>query len=175
MITLGNISNFNNTTDYLPIITGALIVDLIVIFLAILNIIKSKSLIIWYNKFGPSAILADVLSIVIGVIISRYLYPFIFKEYSLIKFLCLTIIVQVTHDLLFAFLFNSIQRGNSSILDVFKDYALEVGFKILLVDALMMISTIIIGSYLKKFTNNSVIILLIIMLYMSPYLLFSLK
>lgn len=175
MITLGNISNFNNTSDYLPIITGALIVDLIVIIFAVINVIKSKTLITWYDKFGPSAVLADVLSIVIGIIIARYLYPFIFTEYSLMKFLFLTVIVQITHDLLFSYFFNSVPRGNSNILDVFKDYATEGGVKILGIDALMMISTIIIGSYLSTFNNNNMIILFIVILYIFPYLLYSLK
>lgn len=172
---LANISNFNNTKDYLPIITGALIVDLVIILLAVISIINSKSLNNWYNQFGPSAVLADVLSIVIGIILARFLYPFIFKKYSLLQFLFLTVLIQITHDLLFAILFNSIPRGNSNILDVFKDYALEVGFKILLIDAAMMISTIILSSYLSKFNSNTIIILFIIILYISPYLLYSIK
>jgi hypothetical protein len=172
---LENLSNFNNTKDYLPIITSALIVDLFVIILAVFNIIKIKSLNTWYKKFSLSAVLADVLSIVIGIIIARYLYPFIFKEYSLLKFLFLTVIVQLTHDLLFALFFNSIPRDKSSILDIFKDYVLEVGIKILLVDALMMISTIIIASYLSKYSQNGLIIIFIIMLYITPYLLYSIK
>lgn len=175
MITLGNISNFDNISDYLPIITSALIVDLVIIYLIIFEVIKSKSLIIWYNKFGPSAILADVLSIVLGIIIARYLYPFIFKEYSLLQFIFLTVMIQITHDLLFSYLFNLVPRGSSSILDVFKDYAIERGPNILLDDALMMISTIILGSYLTTLNYNNIIILFITMLYSYPYLLYSLK
>jgi len=175
MITLGNLSNYNNLNDYLPIMTSALIVDLAVVLMAVLNKIKTKSLHEWYKNFGLSSILADVLSIVIGIIIARFLYPFIFKEYSLIKFLFLTVVIQLTHDLLFAKLFNSIPRGNSSMLDVFKDYASELGFKILFVDATMMISTILLGSYLSKFNHNNIIVLLIVMLYITPYLLYSIK
>lgn len=175
MTTLGNISNFNNVNDYLSIITGALIVDLVIISLAVFNLIKSKTLKIWYNNYGLSAILADVLSIVIGIIIARYLYPFIFTEYSLVNFILLTVIIQITHDLLFSYLFYSIPRGNSGILDVFKDYGNEIGPTILLGDALMIISTIIISSYLTTLNNNNIIILLIVMLYITPYLLYSLK
>ena len=175
MVSLGNISNFNNVNDYLPIISAALIVDMVVILLAVVRKIKIKSLDDWYKRFGPSAVLADVLSIIIGIIIARFLYPKIFTEYSLIKFLALTVIVQFTHDLLFSKLFYSIKRGNSAMLDVFKDYATEVGPKILMADALMMVSTIILGSYFSTINRNTNIVIFIIMLYISPYLLYSIK
>jgi hypothetical protein len=66
-----------------------------------------------------------------------------------------------------------IPRNKSSILDIFKDYGKEVGFTILFVDSLMMISTIIIGSFLATLNLNSIIVILIISLYILPYLLYS--
>lgn len=172
---LQNISKFNNTSDYLPIITGALIVDMFIIFRMVIGLINIKSLETWYNKFGLLAVVADVLSIVIGIIMSRFLYSLLFKEYSLMTFLLLTCAVQLTHDLLFAWFFNSIPRNKSIILDVFKDYAKEVGVQILFVDALMMISTILIGSYLATWNINSQIITFIVALYILPYLLYSIR
>ena len=172
---LKNISNFNNVSDYLPIISAALIVDMVILFRIVSGSINIKSLNEWYNKYGILAVVADVLSIVIGIIVARFLYPFIFKNYSLILFLLLTVFVQVTHDLSFAAFFNSIPRNKSSILDVFKDYAKEVGVTILFVDALMMISTILLGSYLATLNPNNNIIIFIISLYILPYLLYSIK
>jgi uncharacterized protein YacL len=120
---LKNLSNFNHLDDYLPIVVAALIVDMFILLRMVFGYINIKSLNNWYNRFGFLAVIADVLSIVIGIIISRFLYPFIFKEYSLFYFLILICIVQITHDLSFAFFFNTIPRGNSDIIDVFKDYA----------------------------------------------------
>jgi hypothetical protein len=91
----------------------------------------------------------------------------------LILFLLLTCAVQLTHDLAFAAFFNSISRGKSAILDIFKDYAKEVGVTILFVDALMIVSTILLGSYLASLSVNSLIIILIVSLYILPYLLYS--
>ena len=170
-----NISNFNKISDYLPIVTGALIVDMVILFRIVIGLINIKSLNIWYNKFGLLAVVADVLSIVIGIIMSRFLYSFLFKEYSLITFLVLTCAVQFIHDILFALFFNSIPRNKSIILDVFKDYAREVGIQILFVDALMMISTILIASYLATWSTNSQIIVFIVSLYILPYLLYSIR
>jgi len=114
-----NISNFSNTSDYLPIITSALLVDMFVIITILIGFTKSLSLNTWYDKFGLSAVLADVLSICCGIIISRAIYPLIFSEYSMLKFLFVALIVQLTHDLLFAKFFYSVKRGKSQILDTF--------------------------------------------------------
>ena len=67
---LKNISDFKNVNDYLPIITSALIVDMAILLQIIFGYIKIDSLNNWYKKFGFLAIIADVLSIVIGIIIS---------------------------------------------------------------------------------------------------------
>ena len=168
-----NISNFTNTTDYLPILNAAIITDLIVIIRLVLGYINSKTLKTWYNKYGVWSIIADVFSIIIGLIITRFIYPFIFTKYSIVKFCILAVFVQVTHDLLFAWFFQSISKGKSQILDTFKDYANELGPVILLADALMMISTILIGSLLASFSLNTNIIILIISLYIIPYFLYS--
>ena len=168
-----NISNFSNTTDYVAILSGAIITDLIVILRVVLGQIKSRSLTTWYKKYGLAGVLADVLSIMIGIIITRYLYFFVFTKYSLLFFCGLAVVVQLTHDLLFAFLFNSIPRGKSDILDTFKDYAKEFGLVILLADAAMIVSTILIGSALANMSLNANIIVLIVSLYLVPYFLYS--
>jgi len=170
---MNNISIFNNINDYLPILNGAILTDMFVLLLVIFGFIKSKSLKKWYNLFNLSAFIADVLSIVIGVIISRYLYPLIFDKYDLFNFLFLTVIVQLTHDLLFSKFFYSVPRGNSLMLDVFKDYGNELGGKILLADASMMISTIILGGIFASYSTNFNIIFLISLMYIAQYLLYS--
>jgi hypothetical protein len=170
---LKNLSNFNNVNDYLPILTAALMVDMFILIRMASGSLKIHSLTKWYKEFGLSAVLADVLSIVIGIILTRFLYPLFFKEYSLFFFLLLTCGIQITHDLSFAVLFNSIPRNKSVILDVFKDYAKEVGITILLADALMMISTILLASFIATYSTNSILILLIVALYILPYLLYS--
>jgi hypothetical protein len=170
---MNNISIFNNINDYLPILNGAILTDMFVLLLVIFGFIKSKSLKKWYNLFNLSAFIADVLSIVIGVIISRYLYPLIFDKYDLFNFIFLTVIVQLTHDLLFSKFFYSVPRGNSLMLDVFKDYGNELGGKILVADASMMISTIILGGIFASYSINFNIILIISLMYIAQYLLYS--
>jgi len=170
-----NIAHFKNTDDYLPILIAALLVDMVVLVRVALGSIQYKSLTYWYKKFGLLAVVADVLGIVIGLILARFLYPFFFNTYSLLPFLLLTCAVQLLHDISFYFFFTSVPRNVSAILDVFKDYAKEVGGLILLVDGLMMISTVLIAIYLKSLSLNSNIIILIVSMYILPYLLYSIK
>ena len=66
-----NISNFNKTTDYLYILNAVLFTDICVILLLIFDFIKSATLKQWYSKYNLSAVIADVLIIVIGIILTR--------------------------------------------------------------------------------------------------------
>jgi hypothetical protein len=160
-------------TNLLPIINAAIITDLIVIGLVICKQIKSQTLKVWYNTYNLSAILADVLSIVIGIIIALLIYPLFFSTFYLHIFIGIAIVVQVCHDLLFASLFQMIPRNRSRILDTFKDYAKEMGIIILFADASMIVSSILISLFLSTQSFNNNCILLIVLLYLIPYFLYS--
>ena len=165
-----DIYNFNNVSDYLPILNSVIITDIFVIILLIKGLIKSKVLENWYRIFTLSAVLADVLIIVIGIILTRFFYPYIFSKYNLINFLILAVVIQITHDIFFYLFSKSVKRGKSNILDIFKDYGKEKGFGAIIADSLMIISSILIASYLKGKTLNSNIIILIISIYLVPYM-----
>lgn len=169
-----SISKFDNTSDYLSILNGALITDLFVIFLLIFGAIKSKVLFEWYRKYNLSAVIADVLIIVIGIIMARFVYPYVFGEkFSLIKFIGLAVAIQIVHDILFYYMFKLVPRGRNMMLDTFKDYANEVGFKAVLSDSLMIISTCLLSSYFVSLNLNTNIIILILSVYILPYAIYS--
>ena len=170
-----NISNFSNIQDYVPIVSGAIITDMIVIFLFNMGLLKTIYLQDWYLNYGLGAVLADVLIIVIGVIIARFLYYRLFTKYSLFYFIGLAVAIQFIHDVLFYFFFSSFPNGSSRIMDTFKYYAKENGLFVLIADALMVISTILIATYFKNLDVNTNIIILIVSLYMVPYFLYSVK
>ena len=168
-----NIANFNNVSDYLPLFTAVLITDLFVILLLNTGIIKSLVLNKWYSQYNLSAVIADVLIILIGLIITRAIYYYIFDEFSIIKFICVAVIVQIIHDILFYILFSNIPRGVNKMLDIFKDYANEVSYKAILADSGMIIMACLIASYLVNKTLNTNLIILIISVYLLPYLLYN--
>ena len=149
------------------LLNAALITDLIIILLLIYGYLPTITLKTWYMKFGLGALLADVLSLMLFFIIAKFIYPFVFKQYNLLYFLVLIVGVQTTHDLLFG-LFLDQYTGKSEILNVFKSYKKELGPAILIADSLMAIST----ALLEKFLAPN-LVLTLVLLYVSPYLLFS--
>jgi len=168
-----NIADFNNINDYLPIFNAVLITDLFVILLLNTSLFKSRVLVQWYSQYNLSAVIADVFIILIGLIITRALYYYVFDSFSIVKFIILAVIVQITHDILFYVFFSNIPRGVNKMLDTFKDYANEVSYKAILADSGMMIMSCLIASYLVNKNTNTNIIVLISFLYLLPYLLYN--
>jgi uncharacterized protein YacL len=170
---LNNIADFNNVNDYLPLFNAVLITDLFVILLLNTKIIKSDVLRKWYSQYNLSAVIADVLIILIGLIITRAIYYYIFDKFSIFKFISLAVTVQIAHDILFYLLFKNVPRGVNKMLDTFKDYANEVSYKAILSDSGMMIMASLIAFYLANKSTNTNIIVLISFLYLLPYLLYN--
>ena len=168
-----NIADFNNINDYLPLLNATLITDLFVILLLNTGVIKSLVLRQWYLQYNLSAVIADVLIILIGLIITRAIYYYVFDTFSLLKFIILAVLVQITHDILFYGFFSNVPRGVNKMLDTFKDYADDVSYKAILADSGMMIMACLIASYLVNKNKNTNIIVLISFLYLLPYLLYN--
>ncbi len=171
-----NISNFDNIIDYLHLLNGEILTDILVMVLALSGLMfQSTMLFEWYKRFTLGAVITDVLIIVIGLIIARYLYPKLFKEFELWKFILLAVVIQIIHDYLFYKVVVNIPRGSSSIMDVFYEYGRENGAKAIAADSFMMIVAALLFSYLGDKTTNTNIIVLIMSVYMVPYLVYSMK
>jgi hypothetical protein len=168
-----NIADFNNINDYLPLLTSVLITDLFVISLLNTQAIKSRVLRQWYSQYNLSAVIADVLIILIVLIITRAIYYYVFDSFSIGKFIMLAVILQITHDILFYVFFRNIPRGVNKMIDTFKDYANEISYKAIISDSGMMIMSCLIASYLVNKNTNTNIIVLISSLYLLPYLLYN--
>ena len=168
-----DISHFSNTTDYLPILSASILVELVVLMGVALGHINSVFLTAWYQQYRGMAVLADVLILVIGIVLARFVYPFIFTKWSFPQFLMLTIAIQVAHDLLFAAFFNAVPKGASAILDLFKKYAIEVGPTILLADAMMIGGAVLLAPLLASQSLNTNILVFLVALYLIPYVLYS--
>jgi len=168
-----DISNFKNTSDYLSILNGSLIADVIIILMVFFGFFKSKFLKEWYLKLNFFAVVADVLILVIGAILTRYFYPMIFKEWSIVKFTGLFVVIQVIHDILFYIFFDKIvPRGSNVVFDMFKDYAKEVGGGAILGDSFMVVMTALLSSLLASQSLNTNIIILILASYILPYVIY---
>ena len=170
---IANISNFYNTNDYLPLFNAVLITDLFVILLLNTNIIESKVLREWYTKYNLSAVIADVFIILIGLIITRAIYYYVFDRFSILSFIILAVAVQVIHDVLFYLFFKNVPRGVNKMLDTFKDYAKEASYKAILSDSGMMILSCLLASFLVNQSTNTNIITFVVIVYLLPYFLYN--
>ena len=168
-----DISNFNNISDYLPIINGSLCADLLII-LATYYLLGTTKLKLWYSKYGLSAVLADTLILVIGIIIARFIYSKIFEKFNIFKFLLLVLIIQIIHDILFfQLIINPLPRGMNHMIDFFKDYADEVGAGAILGDSIMITIAVLLSSLFANSNLNINILLIVLFVYLTPYILYA--
>jgi len=147
----------------LALLNAALVTDLAVIALS-LTVFKSKTLTQWYREFGIGAVIADVLILVLVVWLAQ-LY-----QGNLFVTACIAVGIQMTHDLLFG-AFLQQYTGTSPIFNLFKGYTKENGAYILVADAAMVLSTVILEQFFAMSRYND--IFTVGLVYLVPYFVFS--
>jgi len=124
-----------------------------VVWVDFITIILSKffhlgrSLDKWYQQFGIVAVLSDCLVIVLGILLALILFP----DASLRTLIVAVIIIQLVHDiLLYKLVIEPLPVGTNQIIDLFKEYATENSWKILVADSIMIGSTVVLANYLDS-------------------------
>ena len=176
-----DIGNYHNYFDLIYIIVAVLAVDVIVIAMTrFFPELLGSNLNRWYDLFGLNAVIADVLIIVIGFLITRYVYTGYIKpkygdgKWSPLMFTGSLVGVQLIHDLAFHFgVVTQVPRGANLMMDIFKDYAAAAGAKILFGDALMMIASSAFAIMLKGQPGHIVAAIASVFGYVLPYLLYQ--
>jgi hypothetical protein len=121
----------------------------------------------WYSQFGIVAVISDCLVIVIGILIAKMFFP----SFPLLP---TAVAIQIIHDMLFyLFVILPIPRGHNSMIDLFKDYANENGWGILVADSIMIGSTVLIGDYLSSLSVPIVQLTGLTGLYALTYILYT--
>jgi len=167
---LGDISNANNTLDFIQIFTAVLIVDFIVILLVKKGRRLGKTINVWYDQLGMTAVMLDVFIIVIGIIITRYIFSYFQIPFDATYFILIALIVQLIHDiLLYLLVIVPSKKETSQVVDIYKDYAKENGAYILLADSMMVFLSCLIAMFLKQQDNHVSISLMILVIYLIPY------
>ena len=175
---LPNISDYKDLSNLPYLLVGIFIVDVIVLFLAKYNVIGGKTLNDWYDKFGLLAVIADVISILIGFILGQIIYTHFIMPYygwNPIIFILLIVFIQIMHDILFYFfVVLPIPKGHNSIIDMFKIYAENnKDNKTVLVvsNSMMMIGSAFITFMLKSLPDYATSSIGIVTIYTLPYIL----
>jgi len=170
MMTFHDISNPGRTGDYLSILLGALLTDvLLMLYFNMTQFSGTLTLKRWYDDFGIFAVLADVGIIFIVLVIARFLYRYVADTFSIWKFTGLVVAIQVIHDVFFYQVCTMMPRGINRMIDLFKDYGKEVGVKAIFADSIMVIMTSLFASLLVGESLNTNILLLLGTGYVLPY------
>ena len=170
MDALKKLSNYKDLTNVPYILFGALVIDLVVIALTKQSLLGS-SLKIWYNDFGLSAVIADTLILVLGIMIAQYVYTEYFSKSSPLIFLLLIAVIQLVHDVLFyLFAILGTPKGQNKVMDLFKTYAKELRGKILGGDLAMILGSTAIAAAAKSLSQPLFVFLSILAVYTVPYI-----
>ena len=170
MEALKRLSNYKNVSNLPYIIFGALIVDLIVLAMTKMSLL-GNSLKVWYDNFGLSAVLADTLILVLGVIIAQYIYTEYFVKSNPVVFLVILAAVQLIHDVLFYQLaILGTPKGQNKVMDLFKTYAKEMKGGILLGDLIMIYGTVGIAVVASDLNQPLFNFLSVLAVYVVPYI-----
>ena len=88
---------------FLHFLTASVIVELFMLILFRFTK-SSKAINNWYDNLGWTAVILDVLSILIGFYIAKFIYEYLVKkkyidtDHELYKYLGLVLCVQIIHD-----------------------------------------------------------------------------
>ena len=138
-----------NNHTILTLAVGSIIVETIGLILIYYSALTRKTIRQWYNEFTLGAYTIDITSVIIGAYLATLLTPNFY-----LQLLCVAII-GIVHDTSFGFFINSINTKSSKILEFFKKYAKEYGTKILLVDALILVSTLTVSNVLINYVSSA--------------------
>jgi hypothetical protein len=143
--------NYHSITT---LIIAAIIVENIVLYMLFFNKNSGKTIRQYYREFTIGAYSMDITSAIIGSYLAILLAPNFYMQ------LVYVVIIGLIHDTSFGLFLNNINTKSSKILQFFKDYAKEYGKKILIVDALILLSTLLVSNFLYKTLSNTIIIFL---------------
>ena len=156
-----------NYHNIITLAVAAIIIDTIGGYILLLT--KSgKTIREWYNKFTIGAYSMDIASLVIGTLLATLLTSNYYLQFVYV------VIIGLIHDTSFALFLNNVNTKGSKILQFFKDYAKEYGKKILLVDALMLVSTLLVSNVLiNTFSNTNTVFLGVLFSYFGLLMVYS--
>lgn len=160
----------------LHIILAVIIVDIVAMVFA-RHGMAGRVINEWYDQFTFGAFVADISSICFGIFLALFLFKNVFPKnaFTPVNFIVSVVVIQLLHDLLFSLVIRSYPSKQNRMMDLFKSYLHENSWKILLVDAMMMIGSVVLVYLLLKseLSDISIYILLAFSLYFSQFLIYS--
>lgn len=155
--------------DLLHISSSVVWVDFLVILISKFYPMTS-ALDVWYKQFGIVAVISDCLVIVLGILLAQFISP----NTSVTGLAITSVIIQLIHDVLFYIgVIIPIPKGHNSMIDLFKKYSNEGGYKILLADSAMIGGTVFLADHLGTYPDKVVTFIGLLGVYALTYIIYS--
>jgi predicted secreted protein len=135
--------------NILTLVVGAIIVECFTLGLIYFTALTRKTIRQWYNEFTIGAYTMDIASAIIGVYLATLFTSNLYLQ------ILYVVIIGLIHDISFGMFLNSINTKSSKVMEFFKKYAKEYGKKILFVDALILVSTLLVSNFLLNYLSNA--------------------
>lgn len=172
--------------DFLTILTLSVITEMLFLFSFRFTKLPFTGIPInrWYTNFQWTAIILDILIIIIGFYLAKFVFNYLIenkyiKKYkeiykNLFLFLIILLVIQITHDILFYHLFIlKSKEGNNPIMDELNKYAKKVSFGAVIGDSSMYILSIIIFYLIRNSSNDIKTFLSVLSLYLIGYFIYQ--
>ena len=135
----------------------------------------------WYDNLGWTAVILDILSLLIGFYLAKFLYEYLVTnkyidtKNEFMKYIGLVLLVQITHDLLFYFfVIKPYPKNTNKVLDEFKYYADKVKSGAIIGDSFMyLLASPLLYFYIKKNNINTNTFISIVCFYLIGYLIYQ--
>lgn len=156
--------------EWVSLFTATAVVDFLVIVLSKF-VSLTKSLSEWYREFGIVAVGSDILIIVLGIALAKLLFPLATGW----KLVGIAVTIQLIHDVLFYVgIIQGVPAGQNKIIDLFKKYATEGSWQILLADAAMVTGSVLLMEwYSDNLTEDQTAFLGILAVYALLYIVYT--
>ena len=165
---------------FLHFLTASLIIELFM--LTLFRFTKtSKPINNWYDNLGWTAVILDILSILIGFYIAKFAYEYLVKnkyidtKNEFMKYLGLVLLVQLIHDFSFYFfVIKPYPKNTNKVMDEFKEYAKYYQSQAAFADSLIYIATTpLLYLYIQKNNINTNTFISIVCFYLIGYLIYQ--
>jgi hypothetical protein len=124
----------------------------------------------WYKQFQAVAVINDCLVIILGILLAQFIYP----KANVTTLALVSIIIQVIHDSLFYVgVILPLPKGHNVMMDLFKKYAQEGGYKIILADSAMIGSTVFLADHLSNYSFEIVSFIGLLGVYALTYMIYT--
>jgi hypothetical protein len=171
---LSDIGDYKNTDDLYTIFRSSLFTIFLSILATRIGNVGGLSLNTYFDVFGLEGILSNTMLVTILFQIARYFYTVVYANYdkgwSPFVFICVLLVIQFIHDLLFYYgIINILPSGKNDMIDRLKLYSKENSYNAIGGHSAFIILTAVVAMITNDMDMLSKLIMLGITFYLIPY------